>query len=222
MFRILLLCMLFFAATAVPCAESRAADPASADATQEAHGSDHGSDAHGDDSHAASGPDPLAFDPDLALWTLVVFAALLMVLKTAAWGPIMRGLEAREESIVGNLDAASAKHDEAKALLAEHEKKLAGAADEVRVLLEEARRDAEHTKEDIVAEAKAAADAERERAVRDIDQARDVVVRQLAEQTAGLAVDLASKVVRQDITPARQGEIVDEALNRFAGSASEN
>lgn len=200
-----------------------------ADEGADAHAAEaaHTDDAHSEDGHAADGhgeaaPDPLVFDPDLALWTLVVFVAMLVILKAVAWGPIMEGLKKREESIAGAIDAATAKHDEAKALLEEHQKKLSGAADEVRELLEEARRDAEHTKADIVAEAKAAAEAERERAVRDIDQARDVVVRQLAEQTAGLAIDLAAKVVRQDISPARQGEIVNEALNRFADNPSQN
>ena len=201
----------------VPAAYAASDDAAHSD---EAHASDdHAADDHAADGHAEAGPDPMEFDPDLAIWTLVIFGLMLAVLKSVAWKPIMDGLQAREDSITGNIDAAAAKHEEAKGLLAEHQAKLAGAADEVRALLEEARRDAEQTKADIVAEAKAAADAERQRVVRDVDQARDVAVRQLAEQTAGLAIDLAAKVVRQDITPARQGEIVQEALDRFAKSS---
>lgn len=180
----------------------------------------HDDTAHGKGAHGGSesDPNPLATDPDLALWTLGVFLLMLFVLKAVAWTPIMEGLKAREEGITGNLAAADAKHEEAKALLAEHQAKLAGAADEVRELLEEARRDAEQTKADIMAEAKAAADSERERAVRDVEQARDTAVRQLAESSAGIAIDLAAKVVKQEIGPGRQGEIVQEALGRVAGS----
>ena len=179
----------------------------------------HDDTAHGKGAHGGSesDPNPLATDPDLALWTLGVFLLMLFVLKAFAWTPIMEGLKAREEGITGNLAAADAKHEEAKALLAEHQAKLAGAADEVRELLEEARRDAEQTKADIMAEAKAAADSERERAVRDVEQARDTAVRQLAESSAGIAIDLAAKVVKQEIGPGRQGEIVQEALGRVAG-----
>lgn len=198
----------------------------------------HDSEAHDEDDHAHDGehhegdhaehgahggggestPNPLATDPDLAIWTLGIFLLMLFILKSMAWTPIMEGLKAREEGITGNLAAADAKHEEAKALLSEHQSKLAGTADEVRELLEEARRDAEQTKTDILAEAKSAADKERERAVRDIEQARDSAVRQLAESSAGMAIDLAAKVVQKDISSDRQGEIVKEALGRFASS----
>ncbi|WP_197525334.1 F0F1 ATP synthase subunit B [Pseudobythopirellula maris] len=177
---------------------------------------EHGEDVHA--SHAGGSPDPLEVDTDLALWTLAVFLGLAFVLKQVAWGPIIEGLQAREDKISGDLAAAAAKHEEAKNLLDAHAKQLAGAADEVRGLLEEARRDAEATKADILAEAKAAADSERNRVVRDIDQARDSAVRQLAEQSAGLAIDLAGKVVKQDITPDRRNEIVREALGRFSSN----
>lgn len=184
----------------------------------------HPEEGHADGDHAAHGeaeegpPDPLVADVDLAIWTLVVFVGLSALLGKFAWKPIIDGLAMREATISGNYKAAEEKHEQAKALLADHQAKLASTADEVKALLDEARRDAEHTKDEIVAEAKAAADAERQRAVRDIDQAKDVVVRELAERTAGLAIDLATRVVQQDITPERQNEIVETALGRFASS----
>jgi F-type H+-transporting ATPase subunit b len=174
--------------------------------------------AHATAGEAASKPNPLAVDPDLALWTLIIFGVLCAVLYKTAWGPISKALHDREEGIANNIAAAAAKHEEAKAMLAAHEARLAAAADEVRGLLEEARRDAEATKVQIVAEAKAAADAEKQRVVKDIEQARDVAVRQLAESSAGLAIDLAKKVVKQEITSSRQDEIVREAISRFASS----
>ena len=117
---------------------------------------------HGEAGHAgqADRPDPLAFDPDLAIWTAIVFLVLLGVLGKFAWGPIVDGLEKREQTIADNIAAAERASEEAKAMLAEYEAKLAGAADEVRAMLEEARRDAEHTKQEILAEAKSARQAE--------------------------------------------------------------
>lgn len=192
---------------------------------QEASGAeDHANHDHEGEHHDAAdhsggeAPDPLATDPDLALWTAAVFFITLAVLYAVAWGPIRDGLAARESNITGEIDAAAAKHEEAKALLAQHEAKLASAADEVRELLEEARRDAETTKGQIVAEAQAAAEAERKRAMLDIEQARDSAVKHLAEQSANMAFDLAAKVVRQDISADRQSEIVREALGRMASN----
>ena len=110
-----------------------------------------------------------------------------------------------------------------KDLLAQHEAKLAGAADEVRQLLEEARRDAEHTKSQILTEAKKAADLERDRAVRDVERAADHAMKNLAETSANLAIDLAGKVVRQNISADQQAQLVREALSTLAASSpSEN
>ena len=99
-------------------------------------------------------PSPMTFDPDLAIFSAIVFLLLLGILGKFAWPAIVTALEEREQSIADNISSASAKHEEAKQLLSEHEAKLALASGEVRELLEEARRDAEHTKSQIVDEAK--------------------------------------------------------------------
>ena len=124
------------------------------------HADDHAHDADGhDEAHAGAGdPNPLAVDVDLAICTAIVFFVLLGVLGKFAWPAIVAALDEREQKIANNIAAAEAKHEEAKALLAAHEAKLAAAADEVRELLEEARRDAEHTKSQIIDEAKKAAE----------------------------------------------------------------
>lgn len=193
--------------------------------SEESHGhdaEDHGHEDHGHEEHGESAPDPLAFDPDLAIATLVVFLLMLAILSQVAWSPIMDGLKAREESITGAIAAAQEKHDEAKAVLAKHQAEMAGAADQVRELLEEARRDADATIAQAQQDAKHQFELERERAMRDIDQAKDAAVRSLAERTAGLAIDLAGQVVKKDLSPDRQSEIVREALHRLTDSPSAN
>jgi F-type H+-transporting ATPase subunit b len=173
---------------------------------------------------ATSAPNPLVVDPDLAIWTAVVFFVLLAVLGKFAWPPITKALEEREKRIADHIAAAQSRHEEAKAVLAQHEAKLAAAADEVRGLLEEARRDAEHTKTQIIAEARAAAESEHKRAVREVHQATDVAMKQLAETSAALAVQLAGKVVAEELSPAHQDRLVREAISRLttATTPSEN
>ena len=162
---------------------------------------------------------PADFKTDLAIYTFVVFLLLLAILSTMAWPKISQALEEREKRIEASIAAAAAKHDEAKRLLAEHEAKLAGAAAEVRALLEEARRDAEATKAEIVSEAKAAAQQERDRALRDIDIAKDHALKNLAETSANLAVELAGKAIRETIKPEKQAEIIRDALAQLQSSS---
>ena len=165
---------------------------------------------------------PAQFRTDLAIYTFAVFLLLLAILSRAAWPKISEALLAREKRIEDNLAAADAKHEEAKRLLAQHEAKLASAAAEVRAMLEEARRDADATKEQIVSEARAAAGLERERAVRDIDTAADHAMKRLAETSANLAVELAGKVIRETINPAKQQELVRVALAKLNASNPSN
>lgn len=182
----------------------------------EAHG-DHG--AHHDLGHGDASPtleDPSALNKDLAIYTFVVFLGLLTLLGRFAWPTITEALEAREKRIEQNIADAEGQLEKAKVLVADHEATMAGAADQVRELLAEAHRDAEATIAKAKSDAKAEFEAERLRATRDIEQASDAAVRQLAEKTAGLAIDLAGRVVKQDISADRQSEIVREALGAFA------
>lgn len=58
------------------------------------------------DADLAAITKPEQFRSDLAIWTFVVFILLLAILWKFAWGPIVAGLEKREESIAHNIDEA--------------------------------------------------------------------------------------------------------------------
>ncbi len=160
-------------------------------------------------------PNPLGFDPDLAIWTAVIFVVLFLVLRKFAWKPISDALEGRERAIEANIAKAEGAAAEARAMLADYEKKLAGASDEVRAMLEEARRDAEHTKQEIVAEARVAAREEHDRVMRDINTAKDQALKELAERSTNIAIDLAGKIVQAQLNKADHAALVQDAMSRM-------
>jgi F-type H+-transporting ATPase subunit b len=164
-------------------------------------------------------PNPLQFKTDLAIWTFVVFILLFLVLKKFAWSPISIALDRREQHIADNIEAARRRDEEARQLLAEYERKLAGAADQVRSMLDEARQDAERSKQEIVAEAKAAAQGEHQRTMRDIRTATDAAVEELSQRSADLAVELAGKVISAKLTPEERSKLVKDSLSKFAAAA---
>lgn len=172
-----------------------------------------------DPSHGGASTDPLSVDPDLAIWTFVVFVVLLAVLRKFAWGPLLKALEGREHHIADNIAQAERNHAEAKQLLAQYEQRLAQATNEVREMLEEARRDAEKAKQAILAEAKSGAEAERTRALRDIESATDSAMETLAQRSAQLAVDLAGKILQSKLTPAEHSRLIEEAMAKFPASS---
>ena len=170
-----------------------------------------------------SASNPLSFDPDLAIFTVVVFVVLLAILWKFAWGPICVALDAREQRIADNIKAAENAGDDARKLIAQYDAKLSGAADEIRELLEEARRDAEHTKGQIVAEAKSSADLEWQRVQRQIDTATAQALKQLAETSADMAIDLAGRVVQAKLNKDDHAALIQQALRKFTSSSpSEN
>ena len=179
-------------------------------------------DTHGDPAHAGgghgSGPvstHPLSIDPDLALFTGVLFVVLMAVLWKFAWGPIAAGLDSREKGIQGQIDEAHRTNDEAKEMLADYEKRLGTAEDEVREMLEKARRDADTQKQQIVAEAQDAAKAQTDRSLREIEAAKQYALREMAAKSIDVAVELAGKVVSREIKKDDHTQLITEALSRF-------
>ncbi len=142
--------------------------PAGAKASHDAHAPA----AHGVDTHEVT-PNILKFELDLAFWTFVVFVLLLVILSKTAWKPLIKAMHDREEHIEHCLLSAERARNEGEQLLAEHRKQMAEAADQVRALLDEARRDAQAAQEEILNKARAEAEAEKQRARHDIETARD-------------------------------------------------
>ena len=175
-----------------------------------------------DGAEHPSASNPLSVDPDLALFTALVFVLLLAVLWKFAWGPICEALDARERRISENIAAAERAGEDARKLIGQYEDKLAGAANEVREILEEARRDADHTRQEIVEEARQAADVERRRALREIDTATTQALKELAEQSANLAVGLAGKIVRAELDAKSHSALIQESMAKFTASPSKN
>jgi F-type H+-transporting ATPase subunit b len=172
-------------------------------------GDEHGS---GDDH---SPPNPVSVDPDLAIVTAIIFVALLAVLWKFAWGPIVTAIDAREKSMADNLAEAARSNEQAKQLLEEHQTKLAAAAADVRQMLDDAKKDAEYHKQKILDQAQEAAQSEKERALREIESAKNAALESLAQTSVDTAVDLAGKIVKRQLSSSDHSQLIGEALQNF-------
>ena len=167
----------------------------------------------------ADAPGPMTAteqDVDLAIWSLITFCVFVFVLKKYAWGPLIGGLDKREGGVLDNIAAAEAARIKAEKMLAEHAAKLAKVQDEVREILAEARRDAEHAKNDIVAAAQKEAEASRVRAVQDIERARDQALDNLFDHMGRCVSQATEQVIGRALTGADNERLIDEALSNFA------
>ena len=199
--------------------ESSSDDPATADEPAEDHGEEGAAHHDAYDLSAANAGDTQAsmfeLRADLALATLGVFVLLLLILYKFAWGPIAEALDRREQGIANQLDEARRNNEQARELLAQHESKLAATADQVREILEGARRDADTQKQSIIGEAEQAASAEKDRAVREIAAAKNSALLELAETSVDHAIRLAGQIVGKQLSKDDHSKLIEEAVRQF-------
>jgi F-type H+-transporting ATPase subunit b len=160
--------------------------------------------------------DPLFFEKDLALWTGAVFLVFFAILWKFAWRPIAEGLDKRERHVADEIQQAQASNEEARRLLAEYQAKLAESASEVRGIVEQGRRDAEQLGRQILEKAKADTELEKQRALREIDSATSGALKELAETSATLAVELAGKLVQAELDPKAHIRLIEQAVAGFS------
>jgi F-type H+-transporting ATPase subunit b len=155
---------------------------------------------------------------DLALWTVVVFVCLLLILTKFAWGPLTKALDERERVIADQIAQAGAANERAREILADYQRKLADAEAQVRAIVEQGRRDAEQAGHELIDKAKEEAKAEYQRAVKQIDAATAAAIKELAGRSATLAVELAGKIVRAQLKPSDHARLIEQAVAGFVQS----
>jgi F-type H+-transporting ATPase subunit b len=163
---------------------------------------------------------PNVFSGDLgnAVWTILIFVLVLVILGKFAWGPILKTLQAREDFIHEALAKAKRDRDEAEARLKEYEEKLASARAEATAIVEEGRRDAEVVKRRIEEDAKREGDKMIERARREIHLATVAATSDLYQLTARLATDLAARVIGRELSPQDHERLIAEAIAEIPAS----
>jgi F-type H+-transporting ATPase subunit b len=149
----------------------------------------------------------------LVFWVAIAFLALVVILRTAAWKPILGAVKDREDSIKNALEAAENAKKEMQNLQADNEKLLKEARAEREAMLKEAR----EIKDQMIADAK---DEAQEQASKMIAQAQEsnrsekqAALAELKNQVANISVDIAEKVVRGELADKKkQLSLVDKML----------
>jgi F-type H+-transporting ATPase subunit b len=161
--------------------------------------------------HAARGP--LDVEPGLMIWTVLVFLALLLILRKFAWPALLGAVEARERALEEQLAEAERNRAEAARLLAQHEKLIAEGRASAHALLAEARAAAE--KERALAMEKTRQEQEEllERARRDIAAERDRAVADLRREAVDLSLAAASRLMGERLNSENDRRIVQEYLS---------
>ncbi len=158
----------------------------------------------------------------IMIWTIVVFAISLFILRKAVFPVIGEALDKRAKMIDGDIDAAEQTRKDADELLAEYRERLKEARAQSEEIVQRARQTAdthEHESrergQEILAEAA-------KRAERDIDAATKRALDDIRREVADLTIMAAEKVTRKSLDDADQRRLVEEALGEldFSGLSS--
>jgi len=166
-------------------------------------------------SSSEGGASPFAGDVGVALWTLVIFILVVVVLGKFAWGPILGALQKREDFIADSLEQARKDREEAEARLKEYTEQVAKAKAEAAEIVQEGRRDAEVLHGKIEVDAKAEAAAMIERAKREIGIATDTAIKELYEVSGKLAVDVASRIIRKELNEKDHERLIADSIEEL-------
>jgi F-type H+-transporting ATPase subunit b len=162
---------------------------------------------------------PFAGNVGNAVWTLVIFVLVVILLGKFAWGPVLGLLKQREEFIHKSLSDAKHDRDEAEARLKEYAVKLQSAQREAIGIIEDARRDAERLREELRERAKAEADTMIKNAERQVQLETSRALQQIRKEAVDLSVTIASKLLQRNISKDDNQKLIDEALSQMESSS---
>ncbi|MFN8308473.1 MAG: F0F1 ATP synthase subunit B [Chitinophagales bacterium] len=165
-----------------------------------------------------------AFDlvkPELGLvfWTVLVFVILWTILGKFAFKPIASALKDREKSIEDSLNQAEKARHEMSLLVAKNEELLNEAKEERNKILAEARMAAEKLKNDMVEKAHNEAMKKITDALREIETQKKAAVVEIKNQVGQMALSVAEKVVRQQLSSDNaQKELVEKLVKEASAN----
>ncbi|MCG3127601.1 MAG: ATP synthase subunit b [Phycisphaerae bacterium] len=159
-----------------------------------------------------------------ALWSILVFAGLVLILRFTAAGKIAAALRERSKAIQDSIDNARRERAEADRLLAQYRQQIDRAREAAAEIIDEGRRDAEAVRRRIEDEARRDAAEVVARARREIELLADDAVKRIYDEAAAAAVAAAAEQVRRSLTPDGHRALLRESISRMsaAGGARRN
>jgi F-type H+-transporting ATPase subunit b len=153
------------------------------------------------------------------LWSSIAFIIVVLILAKMAWKPILASIREREDSIDDALKSADKARQELANLQSSNEELLREARAERDSMLKDAR----STKDKIIADAKEKAESEYAKilnsAKEDIRNEKLAAITELKKQVATLSIDIAEKVIRQELDNDQKQK---DLINRYLEEAKLN
>lgn len=154
----------------------------------------------------------LGVNPWTAAFTLANTIALFLVMKKFLFKPVMKMIEDRQQEIDDLYTQAGQAKENASAMEQEYKQKLSQATQTGEQIVKEATARGQARQEEIIRQANETADAIRTKAEADVAREKKKALNEAKDELAGLAVDIAGKVVGHSLTENDQSVLVDRFI----------
>lgn len=152
-------------------------------------------------------------------WTTLIFLLLLILLWKFAWGPIMNAVRAREDMIRNALESAEKAREEMKVLQADNEIILRKAREERDKILRDARVAYDRMMTEAKEKSQSESDAMVRRARELIEREKVAAIAEVKREVAGLALEVASKVLGETLrSDAEQQKLIERYIREIESS----
>jgi len=158
----------------------------------------------------------MQIDPGVIIWTLIIFAVLVVVLRLVAWKPILKMLDAREKRIREAVEKADRVQAEADKALAEQKQLSEKQRQEAAEFMAQAKEDAKRTGAEMVEKARREAQEATERARRQIEEERVKAVESVRSHAVELALDAAAHLLSKKLDDATNRAIVSDYIDKLS------
>lgn len=142
----------------------------------------------------------------------VAFIIIFVILSKFAWPTILKMMEDREAKIQGDLDAAEEAKNQAQSDAKAYEERLAAAERDAAEIVAAARREAEEERSRILAKAQKDASATIAKARDAVESERKKALVQLSGSVVDLSVEIASKIVGENLTDEQHRKLAERYL----------
>jgi F-type H+-transporting ATPase subunit b len=150
--------------------------------------------------------------PGLMIWTLVCFAITFLVLRKYAFGPIQKVIDERRERVRQSIEEADRAREEAKHLLEEHRTLIGKAKADAEEILAEARRVADAQRERVREETEADRQRRLEETTRQIEAETHRALEQIRAEVAELTLAATAKVTGKVLDREDHRRLISEAI----------
>lgn len=150
-----------------------------------------------------------------ALFTLLNFLAVFFVGKRFLWGPVTKMVQERQKEIDDMYSEADTARASAKAMEEEYQGKLSDARATSEQIVRDAVSRGQAREEEIIRQANAEASAMMDKAVADIALEKKKAINDAKDEIAGIALEIAGKVVGRQLSDADQTKLVDQFIDEL-------